>query len=85
MSTKLPALPELPPGYSISYSRDNDDPVYHGWDIYIRGNYFDGGDPEEPPPKTRVAAVNACWALWLSMDCDPAWRRFIRAARKAAK
>jgi hypothetical protein len=75
------SLPELPPGYEITFSDDNADPKYNGWDIWIRGDIYDGRE-DEPLPQERGDAIDECWSLWLR-ECGPEWRAFVEALRGA--
>lgn len=78
---QAPKLPELPPGYEITYSDDNEDPQYNGWDIWIRGDLYDGRDEDEAMPQERAEAVEECWSMWLRYDCSSEWRAFIKSMR----
>jgi hypothetical protein len=73
-------VPELPPGFEITFSDDNADPKYNGWDIWIRGGLYDGREGEDPNPQDRAVAVEECWSMWLG-ECGPEWRAFIEALR----
>jgi hypothetical protein len=74
------ALPELPPGYEVTFSDDNADPKYNGWDIWIRGDIYDGRLPDEELPTDRADVVDECWSIWLR-ECGVEWRAFIEAMR----
>lgn len=72
-------VPELPPGYEITFSDDNADPKYNGWDIWIRGDIYDGRE-DEPLPQERGDAIDECWSIWLR-ECGSEWRAFVKALR----
>jgi hypothetical protein len=70
-----PKLPELPPGYELTWDDQTGEPECDGWQITIRGIMHDGSSPG----KDRDTAVDECWSLWLTYDADPAWQAFIEA------
>lgn len=78
---EIPALPELPPGYQIEWSDDGSGAVYCGWQIRIRGEWYDGLPDDEQAPQERDDAVALCWDIWLDVDADDAWRDYVSAHR----
>jgi hypothetical protein len=75
-----PVVPELPPGYEVVESTDDDDE--YPWFIRRDGEWLDMDYVcDEAKPETRDATMALCWSHWSTYHAGSEWAGFIAALR----
>jgi hypothetical protein len=76
-----PMIPDLPPGYDVVESTDDDDE--YPWFIKRDGEWLDMDYLVDngTPPATREATSELCWSHWATYHAGSEWADFIAALR----